>query len=336
MLTEFLAWWAERLRSLLPGRRNGTGRSLLVALLASASGPPVVELTTRRRNQEGTLGRFTLDGSGIAALRAALAGKAADPAVLRLPSARMLEQQIQLPLAAERELERVLSYEMDRLTPFAADDLYWAGTVDRRDRARGRLHVRLLLVLRAEVAPLLDALAQAGVRPAVLEAGTGREVALERPQAGSRRTLAVAATTCAVLAVVAAATPFVRQSQASQQVEDRIAALRPAVDRAEALRRTITANAAGADVIVAQRARSGDALGMLALLTDLLPDDTHLNDVAIRSRMVTMSGQSGAAARLIAALAADPAVRNPAFSAPVTREDGGRAEGFSIRAEIAP
>lgn len=336
MLTEFLAWWAERLRSLLPGRGDGTANwSLLVALLAS-TGPPMVELTTRRRNQEGTLGRFTLDGAGVAALKAALAGKPTAPAMLRLPPARMLEQQVALPLAAERELERVLAYEMDRLTPFSADDLYWAGTVDRRDRPRGRLHVRLLLVLRAEVAPLLNLLAQAGVRPAVLDAGPGRQVALDRPQAGSRRSLAFAVAACAVLALVAAATPFIRQAQAMQQVEDRIAALRPAVDRAEALRRTITANAAGADVIVAQRSRSGDVLGMLALLTDLLPDDTHLNDVAIRNRVVTMSGQSGAAARLIAALAADPAVRNPAFSAPVTREDGGRAEGFSIRAEITP
>jgi hypothetical protein len=46
--------------------------------------------------------------------------------------------------------------------------------------------------------------------------------------------------------------------------------------------------------------------------------------------------RSGGAARLIALLAADPAIRNPAFSAPVVRDEAGHADLFSIQAEIAP
>jgi hypothetical protein len=48
-----------------------------------------------------------------------------------------------------------------------------------------------------------------------------------------------------------------------------------------------------------------------------------------------MSGQSATAARLISALAADPAIRNPAFSAPVTRNETTHTDLFSIRAEAA-
>ncbi|HYZ64615.1 MAG TPA: PilN domain-containing protein, partial [Acetobacteraceae bacterium] len=66
-----------------------------------------------------------------------------------------------------------------------------------------------------------------------------------------------------------------------------------------------------------------------------LPDDTYLYELSLRDRVLTVSGQSAAAARLIPLLAADPAVRNPAFAAPVTRNETTGAESFSIRAEIA-
>ena len=37
----------------------------------------------------------------------------------------MLAKTVTLPLAAERELEQVLAFEMDRETPFKAEELYW-------------------------------------------------------------------------------------------------------------------------------------------------------------------------------------------------------------------
>ena len=54
-----------------------------------------------------------------------------------------------------------------------------------------------------------------------------------------------------------------------------------------------------------------------------------------RARL-TLSGQSLAAPKLIAALSGDPAISNPSFIAPVTRSEDGRADLFSIRAELAP
>ena len=62
----------------------------------------------------------------------------------------------------------------------------------------------------------------------------------------------------------------------------------------------------------------------------------------LQGRSVTLNGRSAVAARLIPALAAHPALRNPAFAAPVTREGGqgrdrsGGGEGFTSRAGAAP
>jgi general secretion pathway protein L len=145
----------------------------------------------------------------------------------------------------------------------------------------------------------------------------------------------VAGAACAVLALVAAGLPFWLQARASDAVDERIATLRPRVDEAEALRKRMIAAAEGSDVIGAERARVGDALRAIATLTDILANDTYLLGLTMQKRLVTLEGQSAAAAKLLTTLSADPTVRNAAFAAPVTRGESG-ADLFSIRAEIAP
>ncbi len=343
MLREFLAWWARQLLSLAPQHLAARDPQRENALLAEIQ-PAALTLRMRRRAREDALGRFTLDEAGMRAMRAALAGRKPAAVVLLLPAGQVLEQAVALPLAAERDPERVLQYEMDRLTPFTPDEVYWGWTVARRDRARGKLHLSLLLVPKAGLLAHVSALERAGAAPTVLEAAGPagaplRIILRQEPSARERwrrRGLAAAATACAVLAMVAAGLPFVQQSRAFSTVEARIAALRPQVDQADALRRRIAAIAGSNDVIAAQRERVGDALAVVAAVTEILPDDTFLTDLQLQSRTLTLTGQSAAAARLIAALAADPAIRNPTFTAPVTRNEAGKSEGFAIRAEVGP
>lgn len=351
-LRDFLSWWGRHLLELLPGRvarRDTRLRDALVAQWRHDTAPPGpgsgLDIAVRRRGREEPLGRFALDDAGIRAMRSAFQARAR-PAVLALrpPPGALLEREVVLPLAAERDVARVLGYEMDRFTPFAAAELFWTWSVERADRAGGRLHLRVSLVPKAAVATAVEALGRAGMAPAFLEdasaGGTPRVLPLRPVPSGAgrwrRAATVLAGAACAALAVAVTATPFVQQSLEVREVEARIAALRPQADRAEALRRQAAAARAGGDLLAAQRARVGDALEVLAALTRALPDDTFLTDFALRSRTASLSGQSAAAARLIAILSADRAVRNPAFAAPVTRNEAGRSESFSIRAEFAP
>ena len=139
-----------------------------------------------------------------------------------------------------------------------------------------------------------------------------------------------------MLALIALATPFVTQSLARRAVEVRIAALQPRVAQVEALRRRIAAGTAGNDVIAAEHAGTGDALQVLATVTELLPDDTVLADLTLRQGKLSISGRSRAAPLLIPAMAGDPTLHNPSFAAPVTRTPDGKADTFVIRAELVP
>jgi general secretion pathway protein L len=339
MVRDVVLWWARQMRAVLP-RRLLPGADRGDALVIAAR-PPSLLLTLRRRGRETPLGRFSVNDDGLSAAVAALRRRPRQ-VILKLGSDAMLERAVTLPLAAERDLDSVVGFEMDRLTPFAAADVVWQAEVTRRDPAQRRLWLRLTLVPRRTLQPWLDRLARAGLVPAWLEAtasdGAPRRMMLDGKAAHRRggRATAVAAGVAGVLALAAVVMPFVMQSLTGAATESAIQALGPRVDRVEALRKRLADGAADADVLAAERVRVGNVLAVLAAVTDIMPDDTWLTELSLRQGRLNLSGQSPAAARLIPALAADPTFRNPAFAAPVTRAPDGHADLFVIRAELAP
>ncbi len=345
MLQEFVTWYGQQMAAMLPslGARRGNAASGLAVIAESLEArPPSVRLVLRRRGRETALGRFVLEGPGLAAARSAVGGRRG-PVTLRLPPGSLLERVITLPLAAESSLERVAQYEMDRYTPFSADEVFWSVQVRGRDRAQAKLQAAITLIPRSGLAPLLAALKALGASPTELEGqaaggGVQRLSLVQRDARGARRerrALLFAGGACAALALAAIGLPFLRQAQAAQAVEDRISALQPSLAEAESLRQKLSAEAAGSDAIQAEQALVGEPLQAIAALTQILPDDTFLTALVLQKRQLTIEGQSANAARLIGSLSTDPVIRNAAFGAPVTRNDTG-ADLFSIKAEVRP
>jgi len=337
----FFEWWGAQLLSLLPARLRGSTAG--PALIADAGTPDFVALLRRRGGAEQSLARVPADdASGTAKLRAALAGRRrGEKMVLRLPADSALERSVTLPIAAERDLERVLGYEMERLTPFTPDEVFWGYAVQERDRARARLVLRLTVVPRASIARLIDMLASLGGRPDMLETASPHGSRLIKlTHAGPRvadgllsgRNLAVAAGALLLLVLVS---PFLRQSLTLAELQDRLSAMAPRLSKAEALRGRITGAGAGGDAVAAETRRLGDTLAALAAVTEILPDDSYLTEFTMRERHLTLSGLGASAPRLISLLSADPRIRNPAFTAPVTRSETNHLDVFSIRAELA-
>src|SRR5579864_3708433 len=161
----FFAWWGTELTDLLPSalRRlpQGTDR-ILIAL----GEPDIVILLASGRSQE-VIGRVSRDAAGAERLRSLLDGHEAArnlPVCLRLPANAALSATIELPLAAETNLGEVIAFELDRHTPFRADEVYFSyRLVERRPEAQ-RLAVELRLVPRPVVERALAAIAALGLR----------------------------------------------------------------------------------------------------------------------------------------------------------------------------
>jgi general secretion pathway protein L len=353
MLGDFPRWWTEQLLACVPARWRAAGvghdDSLIVTWQEDPAGAAIA-IGRRRGGGKAETPEIKLAVADVAdALDPALPARVARlrgkrPVALRLPTRLLLERDVSLPLAAARAPERVIGYEMDRLTPFSAADVLWCCADPRPDRARGLMNVRLSVISKASARPMLEALARLGLEPAWLEVPRGDRadcriaVAPTDPsrQRRERTAVAVLAGLAVMLGVTAAAVPFLLQWREDTALDARIAVLRPKVAVVEALRQRMANEAATGDVVAGERAGIGEPLAALAALTNLLPDDTFLQEFSMAQRKLSLRGHSAAAARLLGVLADDPAIRNPAFAAPIMRIDNGQAEIFTIRADWIP
>jgi general secretion pathway protein L len=347
MIREFLTWWGGQLADCVPEKWRRFGPSGDDALVITPIGPisaaPEAILVRLRSNgRENPIGRYALARGDLLQIPRS-AGKAV---ALRLTEADVLSKTVTLPLAAERDLGQVLAFEIDRETPFNAEEIFWTHRVIRRDRQRGQLSARLLLVQRERLSALLDTLGRAGIVPKRVEIADGPDRGsslpldsgdgLPRTSAGRNLQRWPAAVLCAGLLIAAVVTPFVRDAWTASTLDRQIASGRSAATEAEKLRREIERLSGTAELIDSERDKAGRPLAVLAALTRMLPADTYLTELRQQQRKVTVSGRSAAASRLIGALSADDQLRNPSFAAPVTRIEALRAEVFTITVEVAP
>jgi len=342
VLAEFFTWWRQQLLELVPETLRRASGADSNALVVEQAGPGMLSINRRRRGVEARLAQARLDEPGLPSLRAILDSRAGgEPVVLRLPQDAVLERGVTLPLAAERDRERVLGYEMERLTPFTPDEVYWGATVESRDRARGRLGLRLTLVPRVHVQELVELLARCGGAPSLIETETAqgpRTIRLAHEVENTRiarlSPRAAAAILAGLLALVVGS-PFLRQSLALASAQASLDALQPKMQMVDDLRRRIAGAGAGGDVVATETRHFGDALAGLAAVTEILPDDSYLTEFTMRERKITLSGMAASAPKLISALSADERIRNPAFTAPVTRQEATHRDVFAIDAELA-
>lgn len=331
MLAGLVSWWVARIGELLPRFALDAGARAPDAIAIDVDPTGTVTAWLRRS------GREELVTLGVAARLASRR-----TVVVRPPPGSVLEKLHVVPTASRRDLEQLLRHELGRITPFAVEALFWRWDSRVRPMDRTRTEVALTMVPKMAVAAALDKLADVGIQPRFLEVGPPerpRLLAIEdtgRARSTRQVLLRGLEWTCAGLAAVAVILPFVLQALALRAVDNAIAELRPAVTQVEALRRGMTADGAGREVLAQEMRQTGDVLQVLAAVTRILLDDTYLTDFSLRNRHLTISGRSASAPRLITGLSADRLIRSAAFSAPVTRLEGATVDVFSIQGEVVP
>jgi general secretion pathway protein L len=358
MLGALFFWWVEQMRELiapLTRRASATAKDALV-LSRDPATYDYWSLVRRRNGKITHLATLASDAAEATWRQAFALRRGREPVVVTLDQP-FLVRRTTLPTVAAANLDQLLYYEMDRLTPFAAADVLYSHRVVSRNIAAGTLSVDIAVVPKAWVRDLLQRLAALSIRPEALEPpgdefSTGVTPSGEWPQkpypepaiprialdhedparrARIRLGWQIATGVSVVLALAIIAVPLIRQSLALADVDAQIAALRPRMDQVDALRRQIAAGSAGAGRIAAARDRGTVALRALGVLTDLLPDDTYLTSIALRHAQLTIEGHSTAATKLIAAMTADPQLKSPSFGAPVVRAENG-TDIFTIQA----
>lgn len=352
-LIRFWRWWTGELRQAVPERllqyMQSADRSLHVLL---ADGRVLIHV-----RDDGGMKRIAAldwtDGSPEHAEHISAVIDRDAPVttgcVVALSNDRVLRRIVELPIDTEERLADVLSYEMDRLTPLSASQVYFDYEVVKRDAANGKIEVQLTVAQRSFVDELTEKLEACGlqatvIRPAEISSIRPRESEINLLPAQKRqrpawqdRTLPFGlAAIAAILAMVALSLPLVYQQRALDDLMREIDAVRPAAIAVAETRDEIDRVRAQNGFFAARRASSPIVVSLLDELTRVVPDDTWLTRLEVRGRVVRMQGESERASALISQLESSDRLRNATFSSPVTKNPRTSNDRFIIEAEISP
>lgn len=343
---EFLAWWRGELAGMLPGglRRRLAGRRQTLRLTPAGD---TLRIARRDGDREELLATVDL-ASPDAGARVTAALHGYDPASTRIqvavPEEKVLIKQVQMPLAAEENLREVLGFEMQRQTPFRAEQVLYNFRVLARRPGSQQLDVEMSVVPRAVVESVLGPLKSWGLIHAPDQGRSGDEgqnggvfafVADSSGQtrAGRLRRLLVAAN--AVLLVTVIAVPFVQQREYLDELRTRLEAARAAAATAGELQQRIDDHRARARYLFARKTGSPAVVELMEELSRRLPDDTWLFRAELRDGTVHLQGTSGRASALIAGLEDSRLLENVRFASPVTQDGASGRERFHVSATVA-
>jgi general secretion pathway protein L len=349
LASRFFAWWLGELSSCLPSGFRGALRRRR-AILAIALGEDKARLSLRKGESRRDLGSVTLYRSDAGELRRSFASalrgvslRAVD-IVIELPPERVLRRVVDLPIAAAENLREVLSFEMDRNTPFRAEEVAFDYRIVGTDPAAKRIAVDLAVVptsLVEQAAALVASFGLVTDRIAIAgEAGDTSGMNLLPPavrtEGGFGRKLSWAlATAAVVLAIAAAYLPLYEQQHVLAAYEARLAESRAAAAEADKLKKQAAAALERARFLVDRRISTPTTLALLKEVTDRLPDDAWLVDLRLHGDQITLSGFSPAAASLIGVLDASRMISQTRFASPVIADPRAGLERFNLSAVIA-
>jgi general secretion pathway protein L len=271
---------------------------------------------------------------------------------LCLRQGEALVRRVNMPIATEENLEQVLAFEMDRLTPFRADEVYFDFRVVSRDAAAGQLALQLAVARRELVDARVERLRGLGanvqgvaVREGVAPPASPLDL-LPSEQRGERESarerLVQRSLTAAVLILFALALAIpLWQKRAT------VIAVMPLVDRAEQaaqatdrIARQLEHEAEDYNFLLGKKNASYPALAYVEEISRLLPDSTWLQQLVVKSngktRDVQMTGETTSSSKLIEILAQSKLLRNPAPRGTMTRGSTPNSERFMIEAEAPP
>lgn len=340
-----LGWWLRELAGLVPrrfrkhGRRERRssiltfGREKSIVLLRTAEGERVLgSVDTDAPDHDQRLGEILRE-----------AKRRGRSVTVRLSDELGLSKVLDLPLAAKDDLDQVLRFDMDRLTPFRADEVCFAHRVLGSDGRSRRLSVELQLAPKREIERVLQAARGFGLAPTRIELARGAEGGatlnlLSRdsgPDTREGRLGGALALLALVLAITAVAIPLQRQRAALAQLESQVAAARAQAEESLAMRDRLGALTKSSQFLLADKTGQPLVVRVLDELTRLMPDHAYLVQLESRDQTVELHGFASTASDLIGLLDQSPLFKAPQFRAPVTQDRRSGAERFHISVELA-
>ena len=348
----FVHWWAHNLAAWLPARVRRVLGFDRGRVLLQVQGD-AVQLRLQQAGDLRDLGAVPQlalpDEDAIVApvdpLSTLLPPRLADlPRWLLLPAAAGLRRPLTLPAAAGDRLRDVVGFEIDRQTPFTADNVAFDARLRGRRDSDGMLEAELVVVPRQRLdAPMAALGPMAGSLAGIdLCAENGEPLGVNLLDPALRRrhgdafrywNLALAA-----LAVIAAGALMwqllANRRAAAEELETRIASQATAARSAAAQRQALIDLIEGQAFLDRERALRPTSVEVLNELTQRLPDSTYLEKLAIEDNNLLMIGLSSEAPSLVQRLQGSKLWRAPSLTGALMPDPVSGRDRFTLTAEL--
>lgn len=342
---QFLDWWTGELLSIVPRRIQklfgGAAEYLVLSrgtdglALSHLHSTGETELVHLPPGPSGAESRslFLQEYPALADARTAL----------RLTGQQGLRKQFKLPMAAAENLNQVVAFELDRMTPFKSDQVYYSTVIVGRLKATRQLLVDLYLTPRAKLEALLDELAEAGWQPELVYlAGDGKPGAYNllpdkfKPPRNRwpdivNGTLAVVLLTLIVLLVVL---PIWSARSETIRLQTEVRNVSKVAQEVDAMREESEKLLHQARFLQDKKHNDPVLVDALEELSRVIPDGTWLNGLQYGNRRLVIQGQSPSASSLIQGIETSRFFHSVSFVSPVTKDSSNGLERFQIASDV--
>jgi general secretion pathway protein L len=346
-LPAFFDWWGGELTALLPVRvREWVRRGRDVLWLGADSG----RLTVRRARTGATLASVPRE-SPMEGQRGEFARVCAgiDPDDRRLllvvPADQVLVRRLVMPAAAAADPRRVAGYELDRQTPFTAEQVYYDVRLSTEQPAAGQIALDLYVAPKAVLDPVLEHFKAIGAQPdgVDVQAADGHLAGVDllppgqRPRHMEKRRRAnwLLAAVCVLLAVLVLLQWLDNRRAALATMQDEVAAMRAKATRSQQLHAQLTGALAASKFLVKRKAGNPSALAVLDDLTRRLPATAWLDSLTLDdSGGLDIRGEADKAASLVDTLGNSRILSEPKLQGVIQPDPATGKERFELVARV--
>ncbi len=262
---------------------------------------------------------------------------------LIIPDELFLTKKMAFPKAASSNLREVLSFEMNRKTPFTPEQTYYDYLLNENNVDSDKVHLELFLVPRDRIDSILGELNTWDIELDSIKPVSQYDnprlnllSAEKRPQENvkSDNALLILVTTTCLLLVALLFAPIINQQKNLSLLESEIVKQRKTAMRLQELRQDKEKILGQMQFLKNKRANEISSLKLIDEVTQIIPDDTWLTRFVMKTGDLQLQGESSNASSLIQTLDSSAYFTKVQFRSPVTQNRSTGKDKFHLSAKF--
>ena len=350
-LKRFFLWWGRELSFWIPER--------LKQVLSDKTGYVFLHVTAEKikfssliAGQSKTIVELAFNEQGLTQAQKLLEeneGVKNAHLILRLDSEQAIKKIIYLPAAAKENIKKVISFEIDKYTPFNNDQVYFALKLLGKEE-NGQIKVLLVVTPREVLDAIYLQLNSAEIYPDIVdyveEANNFTEdleiynllPEWERPVKNKivQTLTGLFSFILIVLTVAVLVFPVWHEAQNVDTLRQQIKQLKNETEFVQSRQLEIDQIVDETDQLNKVKENTPVLLEIINTLSHSIKDDTWMTHLQFKQGRLQLQGQSPTAEALIGVLEASPLFSNVRFVSPLTKDKRTGLERFQISINVNP